>query len=134
MEKGMSEEPRKKCERCSATLKEHALERMKRGENVRALGQELGISRSLLYWWKQQDEGRVRSKEPGVALDPQERQIQDLKKKVAELEGIIGQKTLELDFFAGALRRIEASHQKRSSSGGRASTARSEAGCSRKAD
>jgi transposase-like protein len=134
MEKEMSEEPRRKWERCSPALKQRALARMKRGENVRALSQELGRSRSLLYWWKQQAEGRVRPKEPGLAEDPQKRRIQELQKKVTELEGVIGQKTLELDFFAGALRRIEASRQKRSSSGGRASIPRSEGGCSRKAD
>ena len=130
----MSEEPRRKWERCPAALKQHALARMKCGENVRALSQELGVSRSLLYWWKQQAEGRLRPKEPGVAVDPQERRIQELKKKVAELEGVLGQKTLELDFFAGALRRIEESRQKRSRSGGTASTLRSKGGCSRQAD
>ncbi|MBI1954817.1 MAG: hypothetical protein HYS38_00315 [Acidobacteria bacterium] len=48
----MPEEPIRKWERCSAALKQRALDRMKRGENGRALGRELGISRSLLYWWK----------------------------------------------------------------------------------
>ena len=55
-------------------------------------------------------------------------------KKVGELEGVIGQKTLELDFFAGALRRIEESRQKKGISGETASTLKSASGCNRKAD
>jgi hypothetical protein len=57
-----------------------------------------------------------------------------LTKKVAELQGVIGQKTLELDFVAGALRRIEESRQKKGMSGETASTQKSASGCNRKAD
>ena len=106
---------------------------MKNGENVRALAKELGVPKSLLYWWKQRAEGRLKPKEPGVAEDPQDRRVRELEKKVSELEGVIGQKTLELDFFAGALRRIEERRQRRSNSGETASTRRSAGGCNRKA-
>ena len=130
----MSERAKRKWERRSAAFKQSALERMKRGENVRALAKELGVPRSLLYWWKQQAEERLKPKEPGAAEDPRERRVRELEKKVGELEGVIGQKMLELDFFAGALRRIKESRQKRSSSGEMASTPKSEGGCNRKAD
>ena len=71
---------------------------------------------------------------PGADEDPQQRRVRELENKVSELQGIIGQKTLELDFFAGALRRIKETRQKRSSSGEMASTPKSAGGCNRKAD
>jgi len=107
---------------------------MKRGENVEALAQELGATRSLLYWWKQRAEGRLKPKQSGTAEDPRDRRVRELERKVGELEGVIGQKTLELDFFAGALRRIEETRQRRSNSGETASTPKSAGGCNRKAD
>ena len=130
----MSERAKRKWERRSAAFKESALERMKRGENVRALARELGVPRSLLYWWRKQAEGRLKPAEPRAAEDPRDRRVGELEKKVGELEGVIGQKTLELDFFAGALRRIKETRQKRSSSGATASTPKSAGGCNRKAD
>jgi hypothetical protein len=130
----MSENPKRRWERRSAPFKESALERMKNGENVQALAKELGVSKSLLYWWNQRAEGRLRPKEPGADEDPRDRRVRELEKKVGELEGVIGQKTLELDFFAGALRRIKETRQKRSSSGATASTRKSAGGCNRKAD
>ena len=130
----MSEEARRKWERWSPALRQRALERMRRGENVEALAQELGATRSLLYWWKQRAEGRLKPKQSGTAEDPRDRRVRELERKVGELEGVIGQKTLELDFFAGALRRIEETRQKRSNSGERASTPKSAGGCNRKAD
>jgi hypothetical protein len=132
--KGVSEKAKRKWERRSAAFRESALERMKNGENVRALARELGVSKSLLYWWKQRAEGRLKPKELGATEDPQDRRVRELEKKVGELEGVIGQKTLELDFFAGALRRIGETRQRRSKSGETASTQKSAGGCNRKAD
>jgi transposase-like protein len=134
MEKGMSEEPRRKWERWSPALRQRALERMRRGEKVEALAGELGATRRLLYWWKQRAESRLKPKHSGTAEDPRDRRIRELERKVGELEGVIGQKALELDFFACALRRIEERRQKRSSSGEMASTPKSAGGCNRKAD
>ena len=81
------------------------------------LGQELGVNRSLMCWWKQQVEGRQKPQDPGVVLDPCERRVRELEKKVAELKGVIGQKTLELDIFAGAFEgvfRMRQTHRSRS--------------------
>lgn len=130
----MSEKTKRKWERRSAAFRESALERMKGGANVRALARELGVPKSLLYWWKQRAEGRLKPKQSDSAEDPRDRRVRDLEKKVGELEGIIGKKTLELDFFAGALRRVEETRQKRGNSGERTSTPRSAGGCNRKAD
>jgi hypothetical protein len=129
----MSDKAKRKWERRSAAFRQIALERMKEG-HIRRLAKELGVPVSLLYWWKQRAEGCLKRREPREAEDLRERRVRELEKKVSELERVIGQKTLELDFFAGALRRIKESRQKRSISGGRASTPKSEKGCNRKAD
>jgi transposase-like protein len=130
----MSEDPRQKWDRWPAEFRQRALERMKTCENVKTLAKELGVARQLLYLWKQQAEGRRKPSEPGATQDPRDRRIGELEKKVGELVGVIGQKTLELDFFAGALRRIEESRQKKGRSGEMASTPKSAGGCNRKAD
>ena len=103
----MSERAKRKWERRAGAFRESALEGMKRSENVRALAKERGVPRSLLYGWKQQAEGRLKAKEAGAAEDPQERRVRELENKVSEWEGVIGQKTLELDFFAAAWGRIQ---------------------------
>ena len=130
----MSEEPRRKWDRYSAEFRQQALERMKTCDNVKALAKELGVARQQLYWWKQRAEQRANPCEPGATEDPRDRRIRELTKKIAELERMIGQKTLELDFFAGALRRIEESRQKKGMSGETASTQKSASGFNRKAD
>lgn len=130
----MSERAKRKWERRSGTFKERVLERMKRGENVSALAKELGIQRSVLYLWKGKAERRRQGMGPEAIEDPRDGRIRELEQKVGELEGMIGQKTVELDFFAGALRRIEEKRQQRSSSGETVSTRKSASGCHRKAD
>jgi transposase-like protein len=125
-EKRMSERAKRKGERRSAAFKQKAVERMKEG-HIRELAKNLGVPVSGLYRWKQQAEGRLRS-EAEAAEDPRERRVRELEKKVSELETVIGQKTLELDFFAGALRRIKESRQKRSNSGGTACIPKSAGG------
>ena len=130
----MSEEPRRKWDRWPAEFRQRALERMKTSENVKTLAKELGVARQLLYVWKQQAEGREKASEPGASEDPRDRRIRELEKKVGDLQGCLGQKTLELDFFAGALRRIGESRQKRCKAGATASTPKSAGGCNRKVD
>ncbi len=69
------EEPRRKGERRSPALRQRALERMRRGENVEALAAELGATRNLLYWGKQRAEGRLKPEHSGTAEDPRDRRI-----------------------------------------------------------
>ena len=86
-----------------------------------------------MYRWKQLAEGRAAPGADAVE-DPRERRVRELEKKVRELEGVIGQKTLELDFFAGALRRIKESRQQRGNDGETTSTRKCAGGWKRKAD
>jgi transposase-like protein len=134
MEKKMSEEPRRRWDRWPAEFRQRALERMKSCPNVKVLAKELGVARQLLYLWKQQAEGRKQASEPSVSEDPRDRRIRELEKQVGELQGCIGQKALELDFFAGALRRVEESRQRKGENGATASTPKSAGGCNRKVD
>ena len=91
-------------------FKKKAVARMDDCDTVVGLAKELGISWSLLYKWKKQQlEAATRSRE------------QALEDEVAALKSLLGQKTLELDFFRGALRSIEARRQR----GGVTSTTKS---------
>jgi transposase-like protein len=105
-------------------VKQHAVERMKLGENVSALARELGVDRTLLYLWRARTQ---RGREPGPEgpIDVRQIRIQELETKIAGLEGALGRKGMELDFFAGALRRIAESRQKSENNGGTASTRKS---------
>jgi transposase-like protein len=134
MEKEMSEKPKRKWERRPEEFRQRALERMKTCKNVSLLARELGVSPQLLYIGKQQAEGRKKASEPGASEDPRERRIRELEKQVGELKGVVGQKKLEADFFAGALRRIEESRRKKGKTGATASTPKSAGGCNRKVD
>src|ERR1017187_5649398 len=114
-------------------LKQQAVEGMNLGENVSALARELGVDRINLYRWRA-ELIKVPSGEPGVTYDPQQQRIQELEAKIAGLERTLGRKEMELDFFAGALRRIKGTRQQRSISGETASTRKSAEGCKRKAE
>jgi len=62
----------------------------------------------------------------GAALPTAEdRERERLRKRVAELEQLVGRQAAELDFFKGALRRVEARRQNKDTSGGAASTSKS---------
>ena len=115
-------------------FKQQAVGRMKAGENVAALARELGIDRSLLYIWCRRIEGRREGNEPYQMLNPQEQRIRDLEAKIAGLEGALGRKAQEIDFFDAALRTIAEIRQRRSASGGTGSTEKSAPGSGRKAD
>jgi transposase len=94
-----------------------ALERMKNCESVSALAEELGIHRTVLYHWK----NHLKAIEGGAADSP----IRELRKQVRDLKRVLAEKTLEVDFFKGALQKIEARRQGSSNSGATASTTRS---------
>ena len=95
-----------------------ALERMKDCPSVSALAEELGVHRTVLYHWQRNldlsDEGATKHSS-----------VRKLRKEVRELKRVLAEKTLEVDFFKGALQKIEARRQSSGGSGGKASTTRS---------
>jgi transposase-like protein len=113
-------------------VKQRAVERMRLGENVSELAQELKVDRTTLYQWKWKLEAARGESEAGEDL--RDYRIRELEAKIAGMEGTIGRQTLELDFFAGALRRIKESSQSSGGGGEKASTPRLPAARQRKAD
>lgn len=105
-----------------------ALGRLERAPNVEALARELGIRRELLYKWREKfvaggDAALKTSGRPRpVAKSPEATPAQE---RIAELERKVGQQAFELDFFKGALRRIEASRRPKDGPGATASSPRS---------
>src|ERR1700732_1750370 len=98
-----------------------AVERLKRSDNIVALSQELGVHRRLLYKWRDQLEPIEDGEGP-----PANSRERELRQQVTQLKRVVADKTLEADFFKGALQKIEARRQSRSNSGETASTSRSE--------
>ena len=91
-----------------------ALERMKDCASVTALAEELGVDRTVLYHWQRNTD----LSEGGTANSP----VRKLRKEVRDLKRVLAEKTLEVDFFKGALQKVEARRQSGSGSGGTAST------------
>src|SRR5262245_36638209 len=96
-----------------------AQERLKSSGNVTALANELGVDRDLLYKWRQRMEAREGKASPRVEFNERKDEIDELKRLLAE-------KTLEVDFFKGALQKIAARRQNNTNSGEKASTSKSE--------
>jgi transposase-like protein len=97
-----------------------AVERLKSCENIVALSEELGVHRRLLYKWR--DELEPIEDDLGPPANGRER---ELRQQVAHLKRVVADKTLEADFFKGALQKIEARRQSKDNSGGTASSTRS---------
>ena len=104
-------------------LKLAAVRRVRAGESVRTVAEELGIRRKRLYVWKdryaelgetgleRRRGGRPR-KEALTAMNGTEARVGRgellaARKRIAELERKVGQQELELDFFGEALQRIK---------------------------
>ena len=142
--------------RLSREFKLAALARMAAGENVSALGRELGVRRKLLYQWRDtvrrggaealrgvgRPPGGVRSEValarprvvvPAAVAVPDE--LTRAQARIAALERKIGQQALELDFFGQALQLMEQADRRPSGPADvRVPTASSRHGHSGKAD
>jgi transposase len=111
-----------KRKRYSRKFQRMAVERMRSCEDVGELAKELGVTRRCLYKWRakldlvEPDEESVR---PSTHEGSYRKQVHRLKRLLAE-------KVLEVDFFKGALQKIEARRQKSGASGETASTSKSE--------
>lgn len=111
---------KKQVNKFPVAFRKMALERLKTCQSVEELAAELGIHRTLLYKWRDQLEPIEDG--AGVAATSHER---ELRKQIRELERALGQKALEVDFFKGALQKIEARRRNNSGSGETASTTES---------
>jgi transposase len=114
----------------SRKIKLQVVERIAAGEPIGALSEELGVHRQLLYKWRDayrrgdppRARGRPRQAEgSGAGAD----ELEAAHRRIEELERKVGQQALEIDFFKGALRRIEASRPANGKPGETASSPRS---------
>ena len=101
-------------------FRQMAVDRLQQCDNIVALAKELGISRRLLYTWREKLEPLERSKRP-----PATSREATLRKEASQLKRVLAEKVLEVDFFKGALQQVEARRQKSGKTGARASTPRS---------
>jgi transposase len=101
-------------------FRQMALERMRNCENVSELAKELGVDRTVLYHWKDQSEPGDESDRVGHSP------VRELRKQIRDLKRVLADKALEVDFFKGALQKVEARRQSGGCSDETASTTRSE--------
>jgi transposase len=110
----------------SREFKQGIAARIEGGEPISALAAELGVHRQLLYKWRDW----ARAGAPALRRGPRTNAAREAvppsaTKRIAELERKVGQQQLEIDFFKGALRHIEASRQASAEPGAAASSRRS---------
>jgi transposase len=122
----------------SQAFKVTAVSRMLAGENVSALARELGVLRKDLYLWRDRFKaggaealrGRGRPSRIEVARRAEAQRARQgpapesaaAAKRIAELERIVGQQTVDLDFFQAALRHIEGTRPQNAGTGATRST------------
>ena len=134
----MSQENRRSFSR---EFKLAVIDRLEAGESGSALALELGVKRTILYRWR--DAWRVggapalrsvRGRPPklealemadarGVAAKAGD--LKEARRQIAELQRKVGQQQLDVDFFKGALRRIETSRRPDTGPGAPVSSPRS---------
>lgn len=101
-------------------FRQQALERMQEARDLGLLAKELGVSVRTLYRWRDIQLGREKvKKEP----QPREKKLED---EIQRLKQSLANRTLEVDFFRGALQRVRARRQRNTATGGEASTTKFE--------
>jgi transposase len=111
-----------KRKRYSRKFQRMAVERMKTSEDVEELARDLGVTRRCLYKWRR----KLEIIEPGEEALRPSTHASAHRKEIHRLKQLLAEKTLEVDFFRGALQKVEARRQRSSDSGEMASTTRSE--------
>jgi transposase len=111
-----------KGKRYSRKFQRMAVERMKACESVTELAGELGVRPRCLYKWRAKLD-LLESGEESARASTHEGAY---RKQVLRLKQLLAEKALEVDFFKGALQKIEARRRKNDASGETASTTRSE--------
>ena len=90
-----------------------AVARMQGCHNISALAKEVDVPRRLLYRWQMRQQG------PVVPIAPRFPGLEDENRQLKQL---LAERTLEVDFFRGALQKIAARRQADGGTGGTAST------------
>ncbi len=111
-----------KRKRYSRKFQRMAVERMRTCENVGELARELGVRPRCLYKWR----AKLEALEPGEEAARPSTHAVAYRKENHQLKRLLAEKTLEVDFFRGALQKVEARRQKSGETGELGSTNRSE--------
>jgi transposase-like protein len=90
--------------------------------NVGELARELGVRPRCLYKWRR----KLEMVEPGQEASRPSTHASAHRKEIHRLKQLLAEKTLEVDFFKGALQKVGARRPRNSVSGEMASTTRSE--------
>ena len=101
-------------------FRQMAVDRLTQCDNSVELAKELGISRRLLYTWRE----KLEPVESGNGPPATSREA-TLRYEVSHLKRVLAEKVLEVDFFSGALHKVEARRQRSGKAGAQASTTRS---------
>jgi transposase len=111
---------KKRVGRYSLEFRRVVVERMKGCQNITALARELGVERKSMYLWRDElDPESVIARKSGP---PAETRAVQLEKEVSRLKRVLADKTLELDFFKGALQKVEARRRQNKTAGDKTST------------
>ena len=110
-----------KRKRYSRKFQRMAVERMRTSCNIGELALELGVTRRCLYKWR----AKLETVEPGEEASRPSTHESSYRKQVQQLKRLLAEKTMEVDFFKGALQKIGARRQPNSGSGEMASTTKS---------
>ena len=108
---------KKRFRRHSEEFRRKAVERLKSCDNIVALSQELGVHRRLLYQWR--DRAEELDREGWASASSGESK---LRQENRALKQALAEKTLEVDFFKGALQKVEARRRSSGNTGEKAST------------
>ena len=98
-------------------FRQMAVDRLNQCENIVALAKELGVSRRLLYTWREKLEPTANDEGP-----PANAREATQRNELRRLKRVLAEKVLEVDFFKGALHNVEARRQRSDNAGERAST------------
>ncbi len=90
-----------------------AVERFKCSENIEHLAKELGVARQTLYRWYKKSECADEDQDTVLEKSRESR----FRREIRDLKRLLAEKVLEVDFFKGALQRIESRHRENSGSG-----------------
>ena len=107
-------------------FRQAALERLKTRKDVSALVRELQVSRAQMYRWRDEALGRIAVPSPRTAAQMEEKREERQQRRIAALERLVARQALDLDFFKGALLRIEENRRKRTQTSGMPSTSKSD--------
>ena len=99
-----------------------AMARVRGGEQVVAVARELDVHPRLVHSWLAEAR-RAEGGEP--RRPPLSKDLEGLRRENQQLKQALADKTLELDFFKGALQKVRARHQGHDATGATASTPRS---------